>query len=137
MATNAIERAQELMAMKRKDLPLLAFEYSQHLCRELGMCMDVMFTAFAAYAQCKEGFPCSDEAYYASPSAQNWFRERGYDSLKPFVSDLERLKAENEELRSLLAKAVNVVRKTETISFRDFAWELEIDVERLNLLIKT
>jgi hypothetical protein len=132
MARNAVERAQELMVVKRKDLPLLAFEFSQHLCSEVGMCMEVLLTAFAAYAQCVEGFECSDEAYYASPGAQDWFRERGYDNAKPFVSELDLVTAENKALKESLKTARKYMRDHFNMTMTGFARALGVTPTQLS-----
>jgi hypothetical protein len=50
-------------------------------------------------------------------------------------NEVDIVKAENKELKLLLAKAANFARKTETTNFREFAAELGVDVDRLNLLI--
>jgi hypothetical protein len=72
----AEERAAEMMHIKLKDLPPLAFEFARKLCMETGMCGEVYLTAYACYAQCVEGLECKDDLYRAPPSAIAWFRER-------------------------------------------------------------
>lgn len=72
----AVERAAELLNIPIKDLPPLAVQFRNRLCSEMGLCLEVCLTAFAAYAQCVEGLPCDDEAYKARPQDVHWFKHR-------------------------------------------------------------
>jgi dCTP deaminase len=71
----AVARAMELMYTKLRDLPPLALQYRDHLCRTLGICMETCITAFAHYAQAVEGLSCYDAAYIIGASDTQWFRD--------------------------------------------------------------
>jgi hypothetical protein len=74
---DALGRAMELMTTPIRDLPRLAVEYRNELGRRYGLCGEVCITAFAAYAQCVEGYPVSaDAAYRAGSIEEAWFAER-------------------------------------------------------------
>jgi hypothetical protein len=51
----AEDRGMALMHVPMKDLPPLAMEFAKKLCREVGMCGEVLLTAYCVYAQCVEG----------------------------------------------------------------------------------
>jgi hypothetical protein len=70
-----MKRAQELMAIPIGKLPGLAVLYMGQLTRRYGACGDVIFTAFAHYAQCVEGLVCEDEAYVKDSFAEEFFSE--------------------------------------------------------------
>ena len=70
---DTMARAHELMEMKRWRLPYACFMYAQHLCREMGMCMEVLLTAYAHYANYLEELPCDDEAYAVTESGRQFF----------------------------------------------------------------
>lgn len=46
----ATERGQEMMLIPMGQLPPLAREFAQHLCQQVGMCMEVLLTAWCVYA---------------------------------------------------------------------------------------
>ena len=46
-----LARAQQLLQVKGKDLPIAAKAYANHLCQELGGCIETFLTAYAAYAE--------------------------------------------------------------------------------------
>lgn len=71
----AEQRGMEMMSIKMGQLPPLAVEFAQQLCREVGMCMEVLLTAWTVYAQCVEGLPCTDELYRARPCDVEWFQD--------------------------------------------------------------
>ena len=73
---DALARGMELLNMKRKDLPPLARDFADHLCQQVGMCMEVFLTAYAVYAQCVENLECSDDWYSATEEHKDWFRQR-------------------------------------------------------------
>lgn len=73
----SVERGIELLHIPMKDVPLSARQYAQQICHDLGGCIEVILTAYAAYAECVEGLSCDDEAYKASPTAIQWFAEEG------------------------------------------------------------
>lgn len=72
---NAVDRAMELMSIKTKDLPPLALEWRNELCRTYGGCMEVCISAFAEYAQAVEGLPCDNSLYVLTPAAEQFFKE--------------------------------------------------------------
>ena len=72
----AVERSMEMMLIKQKDLPPLAFDFARHLCFEVGMCAETFITAFACYAQVVEGLPCDDNLYVVRPEHRAWIEER-------------------------------------------------------------
>lgn len=49
--------------MPMKELPPAALAYARGMCRLYGMCMEVLLTAYATYAQIAEGLTCNDELY--------------------------------------------------------------------------
>ena len=71
---DAVERGVHLATIPMKDVPPLAIEFLRHLARKVGMCGEVCITAFAVYAQCVEGLPCSDDLYRARPEDVEWFK---------------------------------------------------------------
>jgi len=64
-----------------------------------------------------------------------WYLLAANQQLREQTKTIGDLQAENKELKSLLAKAADFARKTETTNFREFATELGVDVERLSLFI--
>jgi hypothetical protein len=72
----AEERGRELMLIKMGDLPPLALEFGKHLCEELGMCGEVLLTAWTVYAQIVEGLHCTDALYQARACDIEWFTTR-------------------------------------------------------------
>lgn len=72
----AVERAGQLMLTKRAELPELARETANRLCRRVGGCGEVMVTAFAWYAQVCEKLLCTDSLYRVDESAPEvvWLR---------------------------------------------------------------
>lgn len=76
IAKDAAARGMELALIPMKDVPPLALDFLGHLAKKVGMCGEVCITAFAVYAQCVEGLPCSDSLYTARPEDREWFAER-------------------------------------------------------------
>ena len=74
--TTAIDRAGEMMFIPIRELPELARQFATKMGKEIGMCGEVMVTAFAIYAQCVEGLPCNDISYLAKPDDIEWFKEK-------------------------------------------------------------
>lgn len=74
----AMQRAQEMMLVPRKDLPPLATEFAQYLCGQVGMCGEVFLTSYAVYAQIVEKKVCRDDLYWPDREALEWFAGRGY-----------------------------------------------------------
>ena len=72
----AEERGMEMMQLPMKDLPDLARKFAQYLCLQVGVCMEVLLTAYTVYAQCVEDLPCTDDLYLASPLHEEWFAEK-------------------------------------------------------------
>ena len=70
----AEERGMEMMSVPMNQLPPLATKYAKKLCGEVGMCMEVLLTAWTVYAQCVEGLTCTDELYKARPQDIEWFK---------------------------------------------------------------
>ena len=64
---DALDRAMEMMQIPMGKIPEPALKYAAKLCGQLGMCMEVLITAYAAYAQAVEKLPCEDDAYYLHP----------------------------------------------------------------------
>ena len=71
--TTSLERGVEMMSIKIKDLPPPAYAYARQLCSEMGGCMEVFLTAYCAYAEIVEKYPCKDEDYRARPDAMKFF----------------------------------------------------------------
>lgn len=65
----------EMMTRPMKNLPPLALEFAKHLCAQVGMCAEVLLTAWCVYAQCILRLPCSDSLYQARPEDVEWFRK--------------------------------------------------------------
>lgn len=66
-----------MMQTPSNQLPRLALELRDEFARRFGMCMEVCITAFAAYAQCVENYPPSDDpAYRASGWPEEWLASR-------------------------------------------------------------
>lgn len=136
---DAVERAQQLLNVKRSELPELARDYSYQLCGEHGWCIEVMLTAFAYYAQCVEGLLCKDPAYYPSPTAKQWFQTRGYSNTKPlfsdhsqWIADVEELRRENRELKLALSNARTNAKLLDKVTTREFATRCGITATQLS-----
>ncbi len=71
----AEQRGLAMMEIPMKDLPHLAVKFAQHLCRKVGMCSEVLLTAWTVYAQCAEGLECTDSLYKARGEDVKWFAE--------------------------------------------------------------
>lgn len=76
---NALQRASEMMRIPMKDLPEIAVEYAKCLCKQVGMCMETLYTAWAVYAQIVEKLPCDDSLYIPNGDAILFYRERGFE----------------------------------------------------------
>jgi hypothetical protein len=63
----AEQRGMEMMSVKFKDLPPLAFAYMRDLASRMGMCMEVCLSAWTTYAQLEEGLVCTDGLYITPP----------------------------------------------------------------------
>jgi hypothetical protein len=77
---DAVVRAMAMMQIPMVELPKLARDYVRHLSSKLGLCGEVYLTAYAHYAQCVDGLPCVDIAYFAGPDAQDWFASHNQET---------------------------------------------------------
>ncbi len=66
-----------MMFTPMNQLPSLALKYADYMCRQGGMCGDVLLTAWCHYACAVEGLKSSESAYQADASAVQWFKEHG------------------------------------------------------------
>lgn len=64
----ALERANELYGLPRKEIPQKARSLAWHVCSEVGNSKDAVITAYAIYAQLEEGCKCpeADDYYHKS-----------------------------------------------------------------------
>ena len=62
-----------MMTIPMGQLPYGAKAYCKFLCNKMGMCGEVMITAYAHYAQEIEGMSCDDPAYAIDPNGKAWF----------------------------------------------------------------
>ena len=85
----ATARGQEMMRPPIGELPELAREFAGHLCQEVGMCAEVMITAYTVYAQCVEGLECDDDLYRPRPQDVDWFKDKEIERLGLGPDDLE------------------------------------------------
>ncbi len=69
-------RGMEMMNLPMSSLPPVARAYAKKLCDEVGMCTEVLLTAWTVYAQCVENLPCSDFLYRARPQDFEWFKQQ-------------------------------------------------------------
>jgi len=69
----AEERGMEMMHVPIGKLPALAQAYMRDLCGRVGMCMEVLLTAWTTYAQVAEGLPCTDDLYITPPDERARF----------------------------------------------------------------
>jgi len=81
--STAEERGMEMMYIPMGKLPPLALEFAKQLCKQMGMCGEVLLTAWTVYAQCVEGLPCDDDLYMAREVDRQWFAERQVDNPTP------------------------------------------------------
>ena len=72
----AEERGMEMMHIPMGQLPPLALEFAEMLCKQVGKCGEVLLTAWITYAQCVEGLKCTDSLYKAGLSEFEWFNSR-------------------------------------------------------------
>lgn len=79
---NAVDRGVELMRVPMRELPHPAIIFAGYLCKKLGMCGEVMLSAYATYAQVVEGLPCDDDLYFASPSVLAMWEEAQRDYVR-------------------------------------------------------
>lgn len=79
---DAVKRAMELMMVPKSQLPPLAAEFAQHMCRKVGLCAETFLTSFAVYAQCVEFLPCDDPLYTARGEDIEWFKQRIQENVR-------------------------------------------------------
>jgi len=75
---DAITEGMKMMAVPMGKLPPVAVEYARRLCNQVGMCMEVLLTAWIVYQQIVENLPCDDSLYYPTQDAIDWYQEQGY-----------------------------------------------------------
>ncbi len=76
---DALDRSLQLMRLPMYKLPPLALGFARFLGRRSGgICMEVLITAYAVYAQMVEGLPCKDDLYRVRDIDKAWFIERGH-----------------------------------------------------------
>lgn len=73
MSLTAEDRGMEMMSIPMDELPPLALAFAKKLCSEVGMCGEVLLTAWTVYAQCVENLPCTDDLYKARDKDKAWF----------------------------------------------------------------
>lgn len=71
---DAVQRACEMFNAPGNQVPQLAREYANALCRKYGGCSEVIITAFAHYAQIEEKLPCRDSLYSANSEDRQFLR---------------------------------------------------------------
>lgn len=72
----AEDRGMEMMLIPMGKLPPLALDFAKHLCAQMGMCGEVLLTAWTVYAQCVDGLSCDNDLYQARPCDRDWFEAR-------------------------------------------------------------
>lgn len=119
-ATTVNDRMNEIYQSKRSEWPPAVAAYVQHMGKKSGMCLEIMVTAFAHYAECYEGLPPhEDRAYRADDDGKAFFagymaaeaafelkqaQELSRDPSK-FEKAAESLTAAPQEIRSLAPTA--------------------------------
>lgn len=63
----AEKRGMEMAMMPMGKLPPLALAYAKDLCSRVGMCGEVLISAWTTYAQLEEKLPCTDDLYITPP----------------------------------------------------------------------
>jgi hypothetical protein len=71
----AEERGQAMMHIPMRDLPPLALAYGENLARRVGMCSEVLLSAWTTYAQLEENLPCGDPLYVTPADERERFRK--------------------------------------------------------------
>jgi hypothetical protein len=64
----AVARGIEMLRIPMGDLPQTALIYAGCLCLRVGMCIEVLLSAYSTYAQIVENLPCNDDLYLATPT---------------------------------------------------------------------
>ena len=71
---NTLEKGTEMMSIPMGQLPPLAMGYAKHLSLRYGTCMEVLLSAWCAYAEVVLGLEKTDDiGYHAPPEAYAWF----------------------------------------------------------------
>lgn len=69
------------MGTPMNQLPKEALEFAKFMCSKVGMCGEVLLTAYAYYCQMVLGLKCKDDLYQIPKNSHNeytkWFIERG------------------------------------------------------------
>lgn len=60
----------DLMLVATNQLPAPAVAYAKDLCRRVGMCMEVLLTAWCTYAHLTEKLPLGDDDLYRPPASE-------------------------------------------------------------------
>lgn len=82
--SNATKRARQLFTKyKMSELPKLATDYARFLSMKYGGCGEVMFTAFAHYAQAVEHLKCKEDMYEITEEGTKWFNEHYHRKSHP------------------------------------------------------
>lgn len=79
---SAVDRGVHLLTrVPVGDLPPEAIIYAGYLCMKVGMCGEVMLSAYVVYAQIVEGLACDDALYAVTPFIRaEWKRaQRDYE----------------------------------------------------------
>jgi hypothetical protein len=64
----AVARGIEMLHLPMGDLPQTALIYAGCLCLRVGMCIEVLLSAYVTYAQIIENLPCDEDLYLATPT---------------------------------------------------------------------
>jgi hypothetical protein len=64
----AVARGIEMLRIPMGNLPQTALVYAGCLCLRVGMCIEVLLSAYATYAQIVENLSCDDDLYLATPT---------------------------------------------------------------------
>ncbi len=75
----AVARGMEMLRIPMGDLPSAAILYASYLCRRVGMCTEVMLSAYVAHAQIVDGLACDDPLYFATPEVRAGWEEAQRD----------------------------------------------------------
>jgi hypothetical protein len=77
----AVARGIEMLRLPMGDLPQTALIYAGCLCLRVGMCIEVLLSAYSTYAQIVEDLSCDDDLYLATPTIRaEWnIAQRDYE----------------------------------------------------------
>ncbi len=98
----AVTRGMEMLRLPMGDLPQVAIIYAGYLCRRVGMCIEVLLSAYVTYAQIVEGLSCDDDLYLVTPVIHaEWnVAQRDYEIVTLAIGSggLARLRVQRKEL---------------------------------------